>query len=188
MADGIVAFRAMRGSGYLATGDEKLDLLTGAPVYGFYETADDRWVAFGDVEPKFWQTFCTIAGRPEWVKRGVFAGEDGRREMRNIFRTKTRAEWAEIFAKEDACVDPVLGLGEALQSQYIKDREMVVDVPTEGGQTIRQIGSPIKLEGTPATFRHAGRKASDQETEAILRQVGYTKSEIRRFADAGALK
>jgi hypothetical protein len=40
MAEGIVAFHAMRGSGYLSTGQEKPDLLTGASVYGFSETMD----------------------------------------------------------------------------------------------------------------------------------------------------
>jgi crotonobetainyl-CoA:carnitine CoA-transferase CaiB-like acyl-CoA transferase len=65
---------------------------------------------------------------------------------------------------------------------------MVVDVPTETGGTIRQIGSPIKLEGTPPVFRHAGRKPSDKETETILSQVGDSESEIKRFAKARAIK
>jgi crotonobetainyl-CoA:carnitine CoA-transferase CaiB-like acyl-CoA transferase len=188
MADGIVAFHAMRGSGYLSTGQEKPDLLTGASVYGFYETADGQWIAFGGVEPKFWETFCRVVGRPEWVARGVFAGEDVRSKMRKIFRSKTREQWTKIFAAEDACVDPVLGLGEVLESQYVKDRQMVVDVPTQAGGTIRQIGCPIKLEGTPPAFRHTGRKSSDKETETILSQIGYSESEIRRFAKAGAIK
>jgi crotonobetainyl-CoA:carnitine CoA-transferase CaiB-like acyl-CoA transferase len=71
----------------------------------------------------------------------VFAGEGVQSEIRKIFRSKTREQWTEIFAAEDACVDPVLGLGEALESQSVKDRQMVVDVPTETGETIWQIGS-----------------------------------------------
>jgi crotonobetainyl-CoA:carnitine CoA-transferase CaiB-like acyl-CoA transferase len=49
-----------------------------------------RWIPFGGVEPKFWETFCRVAGRRELIARGLFADEDVRSEMRKIFRSKTR--------------------------------------------------------------------------------------------------
>ena len=47
------------------------DLLTGgAPCYRCYETADGRHLALGALEPRFFATFCHIAGRPELANRG----------------------------------------------------------------------------------------------------------------------
>ena len=41
----------------------------GAAYYQVYATSDGRHGALGAIEPKFWATFCTAAGRPDWVAR-----------------------------------------------------------------------------------------------------------------------
>ncbi|HOU78864.1 MAG TPA: CoA transferase, partial [Syntrophales bacterium] len=54
-------------------------------------------------------------------------------EIRAIIRTKTRAEWEAVFRATDACVEPVLGLAEALEGELARGREMVVAVPVMAG-------------------------------------------------------
>ena len=58
---------------------------------------------------------------------------------------KPLAEWQEIFADQDACVEPVLTISEAAEHPQLKARGMVVEVDRGDGVMQKQIGSPIKL-------------------------------------------
>lgn len=86
----------------------------GAPFYDTYETADGRFVAVGAIEPQFYAALLEALGidaaeAPQWERamwptiRARFAA---------AFRAKTRDEWAKLEA-ENACITPVLELGEA---------------------------------------------------------------------------
>jgi crotonobetainyl-CoA:carnitine CoA-transferase CaiB-like acyl-CoA transferase len=99
------------------------DLLSGgAPCYGVYRTADDRHLAVGALEPKFWEAVCTVVGRPEWRdqhwSRGLAVGGEAsmalRAELAALIASQPLAHWAARFAEVDACVTPVLRLDESL--------------------------------------------------------------------------
>ena len=77
--------------------------------YRIYETADCRHVTVAALEPKFWRRFCEVAERPDLLARR----DDGHAELEELFRTKTLAEWMELFADEDAMVGPVARFAEA---------------------------------------------------------------------------
>ena len=61
---------------------------------------------------------------------------------------KTLAEWQEIFAGQDACVEPVLTISEAAEHPQLKARGMVIVVDRGDGEMQRQLGSPIRFERT----------------------------------------
>ena len=74
------------------------------------------------------------------------------------FRGRTRAQWEQFAREHDCCLEPVLELDEALDSELVRAREMVVNLPqpgVEGG--VRQLGVPVKLERTPAHPRPPAR-------------------------------
>lgn len=191
MLDGVVAFNAMSGPGYLATGEappREGGMVNGGSLYDFYETKDGGFISFGGVEPKFWQDFCNTIGRPDWLKLGVMAGDKVKAELKGIIKTKTRDEWAALFKGADACLEPVLSLEEALGSEVVKARQMVVEVPTAEGGVLRQIGSPYKFSATPVQFRRAGRPATENDTVEVLKHIGYTQNEIDQMDANGVLK
>ncbi|MBI4473517.1 MAG: CoA transferase, partial [Acidobacteria bacterium] len=39
------------------------------PCYNLYSTADGRWLSMGNLEEKFWETFCRVVGREDWIPR-----------------------------------------------------------------------------------------------------------------------
>ncbi|WKX73315.1 CaiB/BaiF CoA-transferase family protein [Streptomyces sp. XD-27] len=87
----------------------------GAPFYGTYETADGGYMAVGALERKFYAEFIELLGIADQVPaRDDFAhwGEL-RAAVAARFRTRTRAEWTDVFEGSDACVAPVLSLREA---------------------------------------------------------------------------
>jgi alpha-methylacyl-CoA racemase len=97
----------------------------GVPCYGVYRTADDRFLAVGALELKFWQTLCDALNRPDlrgihWQLGEPIASEKHRRvqhELEVLFATRNLRDWADYFAQIDCCVTPVLRLDEVLISQ-----------------------------------------------------------------------
>jgi crotonobetainyl-CoA:carnitine CoA-transferase CaiB-like acyl-CoA transferase len=80
-------------------------LLTGGLArYGVYETADGRFLTVAALEPKFFRRLCELLELPE--------AEDAEAFARRI-RSKTLAEWLELFDGEDVAAGPVATLEEA---------------------------------------------------------------------------
>jgi crotonobetainyl-CoA:carnitine CoA-transferase CaiB-like acyl-CoA transferase len=67
MTDGVMAFNSLWGAGCLYSGESpepESTLLNGGTMYDYYETRDGRHVAFGGLEPKFWEAFCRALKQP----------------------------------------------------------------------------------------------------------------------------
>lgn len=70
---------------------------------------------------------------------------------------KPLADWQEIFAGQDACVEPVLTISEAADHPQLKARDMVIGVDRGDGTQQPQIGFPIKFEKTPSETSRIGK-------------------------------
>jgi alpha-methylacyl-CoA racemase len=161
------------------------DLLTGGvPCYGVYRTADERYLAVGALEPKFWQAMCAAIERPDLVPFGLATGADGRRvkaELANLIASQPLAHWQPIFAAADCCVTPILRVDEAITHPQLVAREMVIDV---GGA--KQYAPPFKLSAWPWTHARPA-PAAGADSDAVLKAAGYVESDIARLRDAGVI-
>jgi len=189
MTDGVVAFNTFAGTAFLAGGQEpgcETELLNGGSLYDFYETRDEKHLSFGGLEPQFFRAFCEVIGRPDLISGGVAPPELSKikEEVRTIIKTKSRDEWCALFAKTDACVEPVLSLEEALGDPQTRERGMVIETPLPGGKAIKQIGHPIHYSATPPEYGSAGSPAGTH-TREVLYDLGYQESEIEEFARTG---
>ncbi|GAA3102642.1 CoA transferase [Nonomuraea salmonea] len=88
------------------------------------------------MEPKFWAELLRLMGLdgdPDLPDRNDPAQWPAlRARLAGVFRTRTRAEWEEIFDGSDACVSPVLSMGEAATHPHNVARGSFVEV---GGVT-----------------------------------------------------
>ncbi len=189
MTDGVIAFNALAGAAFLVDGTEtrrEEGVLNGGSLYDFYETKDGQHLSFGGLEPQFFAAFCETIGRPDLIPGGVAPRDLDRikEDVRAILRTKTREEWMVLFRKVDACVEPVLALGEALRDPHVEARGLVVEVGLPGGGKVKQLGHPIRYSATPPEYRSAGVPAGTH-TREVLRELGYAESEIDEFAKTG---
>ena len=189
MTDGVVAFNALAGAAFLVDGTEARRgeaILNGGSLYDFYETKDGGYLSFGGLEPQFFAAFCETIGRPDLIAGGVAPPDCDRikEEVRLILKTKTRDEWTALFARVDACVEPVLALGEALGDPHVEARGLVVEVDVPGCGTVKQIGHPIRYSATPPEYRSAGVSAGTH-TREVLGELGYREDEIDEFEKTG---
>lgn len=184
MTDCAFSLHAMSGAGFLAGGVEpemEGQVLNGGSFYDYYRTRDGRWLSVGSLEPQFMQQFCAQLGRPELAARGLSPkAEDQRalkREIEIEIERRDFAEWQQCFAAVDACVEPVLGLAEAVDHPQLQARGLVTEVPREGGAPQRQIACPIRFSGGLDAPRHIGVAVGAHSAE-VLREIGYNDEQI----------
>ncbi|HWC69437.1 MAG TPA: CaiB/BaiF CoA-transferase family protein [Acidimicrobiales bacterium] len=174
---------------------ERGDTERTAAKYNFYATADDRFVLFCAIEPKFWTRFCEGVGRPDLVGELSTAGpvdfghrdEPLRRELQAIFATRTQEEWV-TFAR-----DHRLPLGPAHQTAadlrgdpQLVERQIVVEGehPTAGPFTY--VGEAVIVDGGVYDVRRPA-PALGEHTDEVLRELGRSDAEIAALRAAGVI-
>ena len=90
-------------------------LLTGGQAcYRIYETADRRHLTVAALEPAFFRRLTELLGRPELAERQFDVDQEAlAAELAALLKTRSMAEWLELFDTEDVCVGPVATIAEA---------------------------------------------------------------------------
>ena len=145
-------------------------------------------MTLGALEPKFWQAFCRGVGREDLIEHHLDpAGSETQREVEAIFAARTRDEWAAFAGEHDCCLEPVLDLDEALDSELVRAREMVVEIDQPGAERpVRLLGVPIKLSRTPGDPARAPGPALGQDTRAVLEGARLRAGGDRAAAGRGS--
>jgi alpha-methylacyl-CoA racemase len=102
----------------------------GAPFYGVYRCADDKFLAVGAVEPQFYASFVAGLGLAEEAEaqwdRARWA--ISRQRIADVVAGRSRDEWVKHFRDRDACVSPVLDLEEAVTHEHAVARRAFVEI------------------------------------------------------------
>jgi crotonobetainyl-CoA:carnitine CoA-transferase CaiB-like acyl-CoA transferase len=189
MADGALSWLAMVAGKYLCDGEVPRRgegaLSGGFVCYLSYEAADG-WVSCGALEPKFWAAFCNGVERPDLIEKQFEApGSDAHAEIAAVFRSRARAEWLAFNDEHDCCIEPVFDVDEALDSELVRARGMVVEVDQPELGPVRLLGNPIKLSRTPADPTRPA-PAFGEHTAEVLRDAGYSEEEVAAMLESGA--
>ncbi len=136
----------------------------GAPFYDTYVTADGKYVAVGALEPQFYAALLTglgLAGKlPAQLDPANWPTL--REKFAEIFATRTRDEWAQVFAGTDACVAPVLSPAEAPAHPHNAARGVFTEV---GGVTQP---SPAPRFGRSKVDHPTSPRRPGADTDAVL--------------------
>ena len=190
MADGALSWLALVAGRYfcdeVVPAREDLELAGSLVCYRPYACRDGH-VALGALEPKFWQAWCRGVGREDLIEGQLEPpGSETHAEVERIFLERTRAEWEAFASQHDCCLEPVLSLDEALGSDLVREREMVVEVEQPGAGAVRQLGIPVKLGRTPGRPQGPG-PGLGEHTHDVLSALGYGDEEIAALEQAGAV-
>lgn len=159
--------------------------------YQIYASSDGH-VLFMASEQEFWKNFCEGVGRPELFEShpgSKYADHavgdiDLRKELREIFATKTSAEWLEFGGRVNTPIAPVNSPQSIAQDPQFLDRMPWLPASRLGAD---QLPLPVKVVGgelpTPTKAPTVG-----QHTDEVLTKVlGYDAANIQRLRDSGAL-
>ena len=162
----------------LDIGSNMLD--SGAPYYQTYETADGKYMAVGAIEGRFYAALLEGLG----LDPSSLPSQNDQKhwpEMTNrfdqVFRTKTRDEWAAIFDGKDACVAPVLELDEVRGHPHNSERELLITI-----DGVPQPAPAPRLSRTPGrAVKATGPRGST--TREILAELGYSTKDVEDLFD-----
>ena len=190
MTDGALSWLAMVAAAYLrdgqAPGRGDGQLNGGFLCYYPYE-ASDGWMTCGALEPKFWRAFCEGVGREDLIEAQFQPpGSDAWQQVADVFRARTRAEWQAFNDEHDAMIEPVLGLDEALSSELVREREMVVELEQPDLGPVRLLGLPIKLSRTPGDATRPA-PALGEHTQEVFREAGFDAEQVAALLASGAV-
>jgi crotonobetainyl-CoA:carnitine CoA-transferase CaiB-like acyl-CoA transferase len=192
MTDGLLSWLTIHGGAYAASGQPPrvgAELLNGGYAwYGTYRCSDDRYIAVGALEPQFFRALVEALGVPEL--EGMHLDRARQPELRarleELFAAKPRDEWVKLLGDIDACVAPVLDIGEAYADESAHARRMVVDMQLSDGSSIPMPGVTPLLSHTPGRAGVAP-AALGADTDEVLAELGRTPEDIAALRAAGAV-
>jgi crotonobetainyl-CoA:carnitine CoA-transferase CaiB-like acyl-CoA transferase len=192
MTDGSLSMMYVPFASFLANGAQPQrgnEGLSGRyACYQIYETKDGRYLSLGALEHKFWENACRVLGREDFI--GKCFNDDAQEEMiaafREIFKTRTAAEWLAAFENVDTCVALVNDIAEVIEDPQIKHRGLIAEVehPTEG--RLKQIAPTVKLSATPGEIWLPPPRLGEH-TREILKNLDYADEMIESLAREGAI-
>jgi len=191
MTDGSLSWLGMIAAEYFASGVPPkrghLNLSGGLICYRPYACKDGH-VSCGALEPKFWAEWCRGVGREDLIEKQFEApGSEAHAEVEKIFAERTREEWRQFASEHDCCLEPILDVDEALDSDLVKEREMVVEVDQPGAEKpVRLLNFPVKLSRTPGGPQGPG-PTHGEHTDEVLEAAGYSAEEIAKLKEEGAV-
>jgi crotonobetainyl-CoA:carnitine CoA-transferase CaiB-like acyl-CoA transferase len=155
--------------------------------------AADRYFVLGAANQKLWCLLCQVLDRndlrddPRFVDNvaRMSRREELAQELERTLAHRTADEWVALLQEAGIPAAPILDYGEALASDQAVARDMVLEMPHPVEGTIRQLGFPVKLHGTPQQLRHPP-PLLGQHTAEIMAEAGLGAEALAALRQRGA--
>jgi len=167
----------------------------GNAIYNHYKCKDDKWLVLAHLQPdRYWPIVCKAMGLEELEHDPKFSNIEARydnaKELVSIldkrFATKTRAEWMEIFKKENVICAPIQTPIEVVNDPQALANEYIIWVDDSVRGRTKQVGFPWMFSQTPVSVRRVAPELGEH-TEEILLNLGYNQDEIAGLRRDGVI-
>jgi len=158
--------------------------------YNVYGTKDDQVIFLCPLEKDFWQSFCEVVDRPQWIERGDwenpmdFGDELLRTDIEAVMRTKTLDEWMPLFTEAGVPASPVIEPDQLEHNAHTIDRRMVIETDDSRYRNVKWVAPPFCLPGHEFKLRHPSPELGE-DSEAILTELRYEAHDIARLVAEG---
>ena len=180
-----------------ATGESPQAMGSAHPLnapYQAFQTADG-WINIGAANQANWERMLTLIEAAELNDDPRFSSNAMRIENRVVlaetlslvFLKHSTAHWLEAFEKAGVPAGPVLSITEMHADPQALAREMIVSTDHPVAGKVKTIGHPVKFSETPGGVKRPA-PLMGQHTAEVLREIGYSESEIVAMAAAGVIK
>ena len=196
LLDGQVATMSYHGTGYLATGNEPHRMGSAHPSLVPYQTfpTSDGFLILGCANQGLWERLCHAIERPGLLKDPRFSTNTDRvahraecvEALSETFRSKPTEHWVKLIGDAGVPCGPINRVSQVLSDPQVLSRNMVVEIPHPEVPDLKVPGSPLKLTGTPPTFRRHP-PLLGQHNQEILVGAGYDQAEISDMRERGVL-
>jgi crotonobetainyl-CoA:carnitine CoA-transferase CaiB-like acyl-CoA transferase len=197
MVDAMAALLTYQAGIYFGTGAKPSRRGNKHPSIVPYEVfkAADAYLTLGVANNSLWERCCTAMERPDLVKDPRFAREADRVQNREtlvpllneVLGGRSAEEWMKRFESVGVPAGRIRTVAEVCESEHLKARGMIVSLPHPKAGTLRVLGVPVRLHGTPGKAASAP-PLLGQHTDTVLRRVlGVDRSSVARLRKAGVV-
>jgi crotonobetainyl-CoA:carnitine CoA-transferase CaiB-like acyl-CoA transferase len=159
--------------------------------YQIYDSADGH-VLFMASEQEFWRNFCQGVDRMDLFERWpgkqyadhARNNRDLQRELRDIFRTRTTAEWIEFGKEVNTPMAPVNTSQSIADDPQFRDRFPWIPVSRLGAD---EMGLPVRMAGEELPPPTRAPKVGEHTEEVLADVLDYAPDRIAALRATGAL-
>jgi crotonobetainyl-CoA:carnitine CoA-transferase CaiB-like acyl-CoA transferase len=157
--------------------------------------AADSYLALGVANNSLWERCCAALERPELVKDPRYATEASRVENRTslvpllnqVLGTRPAEEWMKRLEAVGVPAGRIRTVPEVCESEHLRARGMLVALPHKKAGTVKMMGVPIRLHGTPGRARSAAPVLGGDTNAVLTRVLGLRRAEVQRLRKTGVL-
>jgi crotonobetainyl-CoA:carnitine CoA-transferase CaiB-like acyl-CoA transferase len=167
------------------------------PVLNQYRSSDERWFWLLGLEAaRHWPKLARVIERPELIGDERYADPRARRRnstelialLDATFATRTLAEWAQRFDREDLWWAPVQTQDEVVRDPQVRAMNGIVEVPDYGREgTFEAVATPLEFSASPVGPQGPPPRLGEH-TDAVLRELGLSDAEIASLRASGAAR
>jgi crotonobetainyl-CoA:carnitine CoA-transferase CaiB-like acyl-CoA transferase len=163
-------------------------------VRDVYPTSDGKYVALSTGTQGMAERLLRAIGREDLVDDPRFRTNADRlanREeieaiVKTFIATRSQAEVLAFFEAAEVTVGPVCDEADLAQHPYVREREVLVDLPDRLTESMPMHNIVPRLSGTPGALRAPALELG-QHNDEILRAIGYAEGEIAALTRDGVL-
>jgi crotonobetainyl-CoA:carnitine CoA-transferase CaiB-like acyl-CoA transferase len=157
--------------------------------------AADGYLALGVANNSLWERCCAALERPDLAKDPRYATEAARVEHRatlvpllnEVLGARPAEEWMKRLEAVGVPAGRIRTVPEVCESEHLRARGMLVALPHRKAGTVRMMGVPIRLHGTPGKARTAAPVLGADTASVLTRVLGLRRAEVQRLRAAGVL-
>ena len=157
-----------------------------------YQTLDG-YITVGTNSDSEWRGLCQVLNKPDWVQDARFRNGAARSLnateritlVGEILQTQMGAHWLPLLDAAQVPCAPVLRRHEVANNEQVLHNKLIEEFeqPTMG--RVRQPRPAAQFDRTPANTPGPARRVGE-DTQSILRELGFTDAEIRTLVADGA--
>ena len=157
--------------------------------------AADAYLVIGAANDSLWERCCAALERPELAKESRYATVASRVEHRatlvprlnEILGARPAADWLKRLEAAGVPAGRIRTVPEVCESEHLKARGMVVALAHPKAGTVKMMGVPIRLHGTPGRPTTAAPLLGADTESVLTRVLGVRRADVRRLRDAGVV-
>lgn len=157
--------------------------------------AADGYLALGVANNSLWERCCAALERPDLAKDPRYATEAARVENRatlvpllnQVLGGRTGEDWMKRLGAVGVPAGRIRTVPEVCESEHLRARGMLVALPHAKAGTVKMMGVPIRLHGTPGKAQTAAPVLGAHTDVVLTRVLGLRRAEVQRLRRAGVL-
>jgi crotonobetainyl-CoA:carnitine CoA-transferase CaiB-like acyl-CoA transferase len=162
----------------------------------------DGYINIATTGGKMWERFCQALGAPDMTQNPDYQTAGARlkhrdalnAEIETYLQKRDSADWVEHFNDAGVPCGPIYSIDKVFADPQVKHLNMAQKVGGKGksksksksNSKLTLVGQPISLSRTPSHLA-APPPALGEHTDAILKEFGFSKREIKALHKAGAV-